>query len=296
MRRSLLCLCPVLAFAAATTGCSRGDDQADAPAVATPSLSISDSSAAIGSPIDMTYHFAVADNAPAFTEDYWVFVHFLDTDGELMWTDDHETPAPTREWKPGSTIEYSRTMFIPRFPYVGETRVEIGIFSPTTGARLPLVGETAGQRSYQVAAFDMRLQSDDLSVVFKDGWHETEVGGGSGIEWQWSKKAAALSFRNPKRDVQVYLQVDQPGAALTGPQRVEVRAGPALVDSFGLADGGMEVRRIQIPASLLGTAETAELIVSVDRTFVPALIPAAKSNDPRELGIRVFRAFVQTKE
>ena len=297
MRRSLLCLYPVLAFAAATTGCSRGDDRANAPAVATPSLSISDSSAPIGSPLDMTYRFAFADNAPAFTEDYWVFVHFLDTDGELMWTDDHQPPTPTREWKPGSTVEYSRTMFIPKFPYVGNTRVEIGIVSPTSGVRLPLVGETAGQRSYQVAAFDMRLQSDNLFVVFRDGWHETEVGGAaSGIEWQWSKKEAALSFRNPKRDVQVYLQVDQPVAALTGPQRVEVRAGPALVDSFSLADGGMEVRRIQIPASLLGTAETVDLTVSVDRTSVPASIPAAKSNDPRELGIRVFRAFVQTKE
>jgi hypothetical protein len=295
MRRNVLCLYPVLAFAAATAACSGGDDQLNAPAVATPSLTISTSSAAIGGPIDMTYRFAVADDAPAFTEDYWVFVHFLDTDGELMWTDDHQPPTPMRKWKPGSTLEYSRTTFIPKFPYVGETRVEIGIFSPTSGARLPLVGETAGQRSYRVAAFDMRLQSDNLFVVFRDGWHETEVASaGSGIEWQWSKKEAALSFRNPKRDVQVYLQMDQPVAAFAEPQRVEVRAGPVVVDRFSLAYGGMEVRRIQIPAGHLGTAETVELTVSVDRTFVPALVPAAKSNDSRELGIRVFRAFVRT--
>ena len=176
MRPNVLRLCSVLAFAA-TAACSWGDDRTNAPGVATPSLSISNASAAIGSPIDMTYRFAVAGNAPAFAEDYWIFVHFLDTDGELMWTDDHQPPTPTREWKPGSTIEYTRTMFIPKFPYVGEARVEIGIFSPTSGARLPLSGETAGLRSYQVGAFDMRLQSDNLAVVFREGWHETEVGG-----------------------------------------------------------------------------------------------------------------------
>ena len=271
-----------------------GDDQAAAPAVATPSVRVSSPSGAIGGPIDLTYHFAVADGAPALTEDYWVFVHILDADGELMWTDDHQPPTPTREWTPGSTVEYTRTMFIPKFPYVGQARVEIGVFSPKTGDRLPLAGNTAGQRAYQVAAFDMRLQSDNLFVVFRDGWYDTEVGSeGSAIEWQWSKREATLSFRNPKRDVQVYMQLDQPVAALTEPQRVEVRAGPAVVDSFSLASGRMELRRIQIPASQMGTAETVELTLSVDRTFVPASVPAAKSNDPRELGIRVFRVFVR---
>jgi hypothetical protein len=31
----------------------------------------------------------------------------------------------------------------------------------------------------------------------------------------------------------------------------------------------------------------------VDRTFVPAAIPAMNSRDPRELGVRVFRAYVE---
>jgi hypothetical protein len=55
----------------------------------------------------------------------------------------------------------------------------------------------------------------------------------------------------------------------------------------------MELRRIQLAADQLGTAETVELAVSVDRTFIPASVPALRSTDQRELGIRVFRAFVQ---
>ena len=36
-----------------------------------------------------------------------------------------------------------------------------------------------------------------------------------------------------------------------------------------------------------------EVRLVANRTFVPALEPGAKSNDTRELGVRVFHAFVQ---
>ena len=45
----------------------------------------------------------------------------------------------------------------------------------------------------------------------------------------------------------------------------------------------------------LGDGETVEVTVAVDRSFVPASVTQLKSNDPRELGIRVFRAYVQPK-
>src|SRR5262245_31571966 len=110
-------LAVLIAIALATTACGRTEDTD--PPVATPSVTVSRGDAAVGSPIDMTYRFVVADGAPAFAEDYWVFVHFVDVDGELMWTDDHRPPTPTRQWKPGMTIDYPRTMFIPKFPYTG---------------------------------------------------------------------------------------------------------------------------------------------------------------------------------
>jgi hypothetical protein len=294
MRSRIALLTAPLLLAAAIAACGRSTD--DAPPVGRPSLTLGRSDAAIGSPIDMTYRFDVAPDAPAFAEDYTVFVHFLDADGELMWTDDHQPPTPTRQWVPGSTIEYTRTMFVPKFPYVGEAHVELGLYSPRSGDRLPLAGETDGQRAYRVATFAMRLQSDDTVVIFRDGWHETERGEeGSAIEWQWSRQQATLAFRNPQRDVTFYLEADQPVAAAIGPQRVEIRAGDAVLDTFPISPGQRELRRIAMAAGQLGTAETVELTLSVDRTFVPATIPALKSSDSRELGIRVFRAFVQPK-
>ena len=135
----------VFVVALVAAGCGRPEDTD--PPVATPTVTLSRPEAAVGSPVEMTYRFAVAAGAPAFAEGYWVFVHFLDADGELMWTDDHIPPTPVQEWKPGATIEYTRTMFIPKFPYTGETRVDVGLFEPESGARLPLSGQSAGMRA-----------------------------------------------------------------------------------------------------------------------------------------------------
>jgi hypothetical protein len=284
----------ILVLALATVACGRTDD--NPPPVATPSVTLSRSDVAVGSPFDMTYRFVVADDAAAFAEDYWVFVHFIDTDGELMWTDDHQPPTPTRQWKPGATLDYTRTLFIPKFPYTGETRIEVGLFSPESGDRLPLQGENQGMRSYRVAAFNLRMQSDNVLVVFNNGWHETEVADDiSGLEWQWTKREATLSFRNPRRDAVLFLQLDQPVKSFPEPQRVDVRIGPTVIDSFALPPIVRELRRINVAADQFGPGETVEVTIAVDKTFVPASIPDLRSPDARELGVRVFRAFIQPR-
>src|SRR5690348_7546999 len=96
-----------LAFAAG--GCRRGDSNQQA--VATASLKLSRDKAPLGSPLDLTYKFVVANDA-RLDEDYRVMMHVVDADGELMWTDDHTPPTPTTQWKPGQTIEYTRTIFV----------------------------------------------------------------------------------------------------------------------------------------------------------------------------------------
>ena len=65
--------------------------------------------------------------------DYRVIVHFLDADEELMWTDDHNPAMPTTQWKPGQTVEYTRTMFVPVYPYIGTATVRMGLYSPSDG-------------------------------------------------------------------------------------------------------------------------------------------------------------------
>ncbi len=289
--RTFACIAGLLAAAGALGACSRQDVD-EAPPVATPSVELSRHEAAVGSPVDVTYRFAMRPDAAKITDDLWVFVHVLDTDGELLWTDDHQPPTSTREWQPGKTVEYARTMFVPKLPFVGDARLEVGVFSPKTGERLPLGGENRGMRSYQVATLSVRPQRNNLFVVFRSGWHDAEVGdGGPGVEWQWTRGNAVLSFRNPRQNVEFFLDTDS--IALPDPQKVEVRIGTDVIDAFTIAGGPRQIRRVKLSADQLGTADTVEVAIAVDKPFVPAAIPQLRSSDARELGIRVFRAHIE---
>ena len=261
--------------------------------VATPSVALSRDRVALGSPVDITYRFVVAPDAPPFTEKLTVFVGVVDTDEQLMWTEDHQPPIPTTEWKPNQTITYTRTVFVPVYPYVGEAAIHMGLYSTATQKRVPLNGNSAGQHAYKVARFQLLPQTENVYTVFKEGWHPAEVAQpNSLVEWQWTKKTAVLSFRNPKKECLFYLDLDNPGTVLKDPQQVRVRLGSQVVDEFTLTPGRQILRKIVLKPDQLGTSDLAELSIEVDRTFVPALqMPGSK--DPRELGVRVFHAFVQ---
>ena len=272
-------------------GCRKRE--APAPPVVTPTVTLNHEKAPLGSPIEMSYRFAVARDA-AFDQNYRVMVHVVDADEELMWTDDHDPPVPTREWKPGQRIEYTRTVFVPVYPYVGEASIQLGLYSTADQKRLPLEGEEVGKRAYKVARLQLAPQTENVFTVFKDGWHPSEVAErNASVEWQWTKKEATLAFKNPKQDAIFYLDLDNPGGVFNEQQQVQVRLGDQVVDAFALTPGHEILRKIQLTAAGLGLAEMAELRISVDKTFVPALVNAATSKDPRELGVRVFHAFVE---
>lgn len=295
MRQSLwVGLCAVAGLALAGVGCSR--EASPTPPVATPSVVVNHERAPAGSPLEMTYKFVVANDAQ-FAEDYRVFVHVVDTDEELMWNDDHTPPTPTSQWKPAQTVEYTRTIFVPVFPYVGEASIQVGLHSLKDGRRLTLVGEDAGQQAYKVARLQLLPQTDNLFTVFKDGWHPAEAAAhDASVQWQWTKRQATLAFKNPKKDAVLYLEADSPGADLHGPQRVQVTMGAQVVEEFTLAPTDQrELRKIRLPASVMGEAELAELQLVVDGAFVPMAASGGSSKDPRELGIRVFHAFVDPR-
>jgi hypothetical protein len=271
--------------------------QADTePPVATPGLTVNRSRAALGSPVEITYRFDVAAGAPAFTQDYRVMVHFLDSDEELLWTDDHDPPVPTTRWKPGDRVEYARTVFVPVFPYVGPVTVRMGLYSVKDGRRLPLAGEAPEQRSYKVATLELVPRPEEGFIVFKDGWHAAEVARDNpAVEWQWSRRQATLSFRNPRRDALLYLHLDGRPDLLGRPQQVTLKIGDTIVDTFDVATREEIVRKVPIAAAQFGDGDAVDLGIEVSETFVPARIPAAASQDPRELGIRLFHVYLEPK-
>ena len=292
MHRGVIVVAALALVGASSAGCGRKEDTA--PAVGEIQVSLSRSKVALGSPVEVSYKFVVAPNAPSFGTRR-VFVHFLDADEEMMWTDDHDPPTPTGEWKPGQTIEYSRTMFVPSYPYVGAAKIVAGLYTVGSNERLKLSNPDRGDRSYKVVDFELLPQTENIFLIFKDGWHPSEVvaEGASRTEWQWTKKEATIAFRNPKRDVTLFLQVDNPAGLSNSAQQVAVQLGEQTLATVPLSAKEAPVRKYPISAAQLGTGDMAELRLIADKTFVPALEPGAKSTDPRELGVRVFHAFVQ---
>ena len=280
-------VCAVVAGAVLISAC--GGNQPDEPAVATPSLSLNHDRVPIGSPAVLTYKFQVAPNAK-FDGDYWVFVHVLDPDGEQLWTDDHLPPVPTSKWQPGQTVEYTRTVFAPNYPFIGEASVRLGLYSPPTGKRLTLSGQEVSRKEYLVAKFQLLPQSENIFLIDKEGWHPSEVASdNAATEWHWTKKTATIAFRNPKKDVTFYLDYDARPDMFSPPQQVAIRVGGQQVATFTGDSKDRKLMTFPITAAQLGTGDMVELTLDVDRTFVPG------GGDTRELGIRVFHSFVEPR-
>lgn len=254
-------------------------------------VSPAQASAEAGAPIDLEYRLSkVADAAP-LSGNIWVFVHMLDESGTLLWTDDHQAPAPA-SWA-AAPASYRRTMFVPRIPYAGRVRVEAGLFSKDDGARVALAGVDRGGQSYDVAAFDMKPASNAVFVSFGDGWHGAERDPGEAAhEWRWSKGDARLVFRHPRRDAVLWLEFDQPVAAV-GAQTVELRTGSTLLAGIKVEPGARRIERVALPGAQLGTGPMVDLLLHVQPTFVPASTAGVANQDTRELGVRVFNVYVQ---
>jgi hypothetical protein len=253
----------------------------------TVSVAAGQSSVEAGAPIEIEYRFARLARGAALPADAWVFVHVVDAAGALLWTDDHEPPTAPATWG-DAEVTYRRPMFVPRTASPGPVRVEAGVFSRADGARVPMT--VAGNPA--AGGFEVTAASNDLFVVFGDGWHGAErVEQQQANEWRWSTGDARLSFRRPQRDVVLSLEIDQPVMAV-GRQTAELRVGSDLLATLAIDPGVRRIHRVALPAARLGSAPTLELDVHVRPTFVPASITGLASSDTRELGVRVFNVHV----
>jgi hypothetical protein len=202
-------------------------------------------------------------------------------------------PQPTTSWKPGQTIEYTRTVFVPLYPYIGDATIAVGLYAPGTNARVPLAGESIGQRAYRVAHIRLQPQTDNVFLAYLDGWHSPETASDNpSIEWQWTRKEGVLRFRNPKRNAVFYLHYDGQPSMLDTPQTVTVSLGAEVIDTFQVSTPDEAIRKIAIQSAQFGPDDMVVIRVAVDKTFVPALVKPG-SGDSRELGIRVFHAFIE---
>jgi hypothetical protein len=279
------------ALAALAAGC--GGEKPTESRPITPSVSFSKPRAPIGSPVEITYKFEVGPDSEPITKNYNIFVHFLDSKDALLFTDDHMPKEPTSSWKAGSTVEYKRTLFIPLYPYLGTASVKIGLYVPETKERLGLAGPGDGNQAYQVAQIELLDQKENIFLVYKEGWHQLEnQPENRNIEWQWTKKEAVCSFRNPKKDATLYLEADtNVNAVEGGSQQVSIWLGKNQIDTFAIDTRDALLKKIPIPASALGEDDWVDLRIVNGQSFIPK--DKGLGADDRELGLRVYHLYIE---
>jgi hypothetical protein len=257
-----------------------------------PSLSVNRARAPLGSAIEVTYSWQVGPTAKKLDQDYRAFVHFMDSHDVILFGDDHvPTPAPST-WEPGKTYSYTRTVFIPIYPYVGDVEVRVGLHPVGRGERLALKGDDAGMREYRVAKMEVLPQTENIFLVYKEGWHNPESSPQNpSLERTWTKKEALVSFKNPKKDLVVYLEADTNFKAFDFPPvlTVSVNGRSGLV--VPIENSEVFLKKVKVKAADLGNEEWVDLRLAMNQSFVPKL-RGVNTHDDRELGLLVYHLYV----
>jgi hypothetical protein len=94
----------------------------------------------------LTLHWNTDRGTPAPMR---IFVHFRDQKGAIQFQGDHDSPAPTTEWK--GAFDTSCTLQLPQSARPGDTfDVRAGLYNPETGAQSRIADTQDGDRSVQL--------------------------------------------------------------------------------------------------------------------------------------------------
>jgi hypothetical protein len=285
-------LAVALLITVSVTGCSRRKAAEVNPIV--PSIKVSHERVPLGSALEITYTWTVEPGAKPLGQDYRALVHFLDAHDVMLFDDDHvPVPAPT-QWEPGKTYSYTRTKFVPIYPYVGEVQVRMGLYPfPGRGERPALKGKDAGMREYEVAKLELLPQTENVFLVYKEGWHNPQVSvENPSVEQTWTKKEALVSFKNPKKDVVLYLEADTCVKCMPELAELTVSVGKNVGLVVPIPDARVFLKKIRVKAADLGDDEWVDVRLAMNQSFVPRLLTPPLNNDDRELGVLVYHLFV----
>jgi hypothetical protein len=255
-----------------------------------PSFTVNRPRAPLGSAVEITYNWKPEPSAKKLGKDYKALVHFLDSHGVMLFDDDHMPVPPTTTWEPGKTYSYTLTKFIPIYPYVGESEVRMGLYRDRE--RVALKAEDAGMQEYKVGKIELLPQTENIFLVYKEGWHNPESRTDNpGLEVTWTKKDALVSFKNPKKDVIVYLEADTNSKAFDAPPVLTVAVAGKTGLVVPIETSEVFLKKIRVKAADLGNEEWVDLRLSMNQSFVPKL-KGVNATDDRELGLMVYHLYV----
>lgn len=282
IRKNGILLIFVLVLAVALGGC-RQDSPARGIEV---EVSFSDTPLTDKLYTEIRYTWVMKRNFKKIDKNLAAFVHFWHG-SNLIFHDNHRPEIPVSTWEPGQEYSYTRRIYIPLFidavdpEFKGtETlKLSIGLFFPEDKAGRPL------KKVYEKKLKVSPPPADTPKIVYDGGWFGFEIDPESHLKrWRWTGKEARCVVDNPHRDALLVIKGGVEKDILKD-QKVVFRIDDLILEEF-IPERGHFEKFFRIDRKMLGEKKKFSLIISTDRTFIPARVNP-DTEDERELGVKV---------
>ena len=235
---------------------------------------------------DIQYRWKLRGSYKKIDQNCAVFVHFWHR-SNLIFHDNHRPEIPVSRWEPGQEYIYTRRIYIPQFidaldpefKAPDTLKLSIGLTFPKDESGKPL------KKIYEEKLKVYPPPPDTPVILYKEGWSDFEIDPESYLKrWRWTAEEAICIVDNPRREA---LLVIRGGVMNQGvqEQKIIIQINDFTLDEFIPQRNHFE-KFYSIGKEMLGESDQFTLVISTDKTFIPAkVIPG--SEDKRKLGIQV---------
>ena len=236
--------------------------------------------------VDVQYRWKTKNNFAGIDQKCHIFVHFWHRNN-LILHDNHVPEIPVPQWEPDKEYVYSRRIYIPSFidasdpEFKGEETIKLSIgFAFPPGSQAKLLWKV-----YERKIKFMPPPPDTPEIIYENGWYDFEINPEDFLKkWRWTGKEARCLIDNPHRDALLILRGGIHFKADYG-QKVIFRLNDMVLDEF-IPEKRYFEKSYDVKKGMLGKGSKFHLVISVDKTFIPAqAIPGSK--DERELGMKI---------
>ncbi len=235
---------------------------------------------------DMQYKWKTTKDFAPLENDLNVYVHFWHRNN-LLFQDDHVPSVPTSKWEPDKEYSYVRRIYIPKFidefdpEFKGEEtlRLVVGLYSPY---------DRTGKSKSEVLVKKLTVvppPPDTPEIIYENGWYDLEIDPNAFLkQWRWTAKEAVCVIDNPHRDATLVIRGGVNLEAVPG-QKVIFKINDTVLEEFVPTESAFE-KTYNIKKEMLGDRDEFRLVVTADKTFIPAKLNP-NSKDERELGVQI---------
>ena len=189
------------------------------------------------------------------------------------------------QWKPGQTVEYTRTIFVPVFPYVGDAAIQVGLHSTKDQRRVPLAGEDVGQQRLHASPGSSSCRRPrTCSPCSRTAGTRPNRGQRSRARMAVDQEGGDARVQEPEEGRRASISIWTARAANCTDAAGTGQLGGQTVETFTLRPDERVLHKVKLPAALMGDGRLAELQIAVDKTFVPAVVIRRLEQRPARAG------------